>query len=121
MNANQIAAENEHVARFIKANPNWRKRVSYEARYIHYDYESDILFVRFGNPSFVIMTYMDHDDDEFQWGFEESNLQIVAIEVMPFRKRYASRYPKLQAAYDAMRRDWARATGKSTFRLRQTT
>ena len=106
MNANQIAAEEEHVASFIKANTNWRKRVSHEARYLHYDYESDIFFLRFGNPYFVIMTYMDHDDDEFEWGFEESNLQIAAIQIMPLRKSYALRYPKLQAAYDAMCRDW---------------
>ena len=106
MNANQIAAEKEHVASFIKANPNWRKRVSREARYIHYDYESDILFLRFGKPTFMVMTYMDHDDDEFEWGFEDDTLQIVAIHVMPFRKRYAPRYPRLEAAYDAMCHDW---------------
>ena len=106
MNANQVETEKEHIASFIKANPDWRKRVSHETRYIHYDYESDILFLRFGNPNFVVMTYMDHDDDEFEWGFEDDTLQIVAIHVMPFRKRFALRYPKLEAAYDAMRRDW---------------
>ena len=106
MNADQIAAEKEHVASFIKANPNWRKRVSHETRRIHYDYESDILFLRFGKPHFVIMTYMDDDDDEFEWGFEEESLQIAAIHVMPFRKYYAPRYPKLQAAYNAVCRDW---------------
>lgn len=106
MNANQIAAEEEHIRSFIKANPDWRKRVSHETRRIHYDYESDILFLRFGKPHFVVMTYMNHDDDEFEWGFEYSNLEIAAIQVMPFRKCYVPRYPKLQAAYDAMCRDW---------------
>lgn len=106
MNANQGEAEKEHIRSFIKANPDWRKRVSHEARYIHCDYESDILFLRFGNPNFVVMTYMDHDDDEFEWGFEDDTLQIVAIHLMPFLKRFAPRYPKLQAAYDAMRRYW---------------
>ena len=106
MNVNQIEYEKEHTASFIKANPDWRKRVSHESRYIHYDYESDILLLRFGNPSLVVMTYMDHDDDEFEWGYEDSNLQIVAIQIMPFRKGYAPRYPKLQAAYNAVCRDW---------------
>ena len=106
MNEKQVAAEKEHIASFIKANPDWRKRVSHETRRIHYDYESDILYVKFGSPSFVIMTYMDHDDDEFEWGYEDGTSQIAAIHIMPFRKRYAPRYPKLQAAYDAMCRDW---------------
>ena len=106
MNENQIESEKEHIASFIRANPDWRERLHNETRYVHYDYESDILFLRFGNPNFVVMTYMDHDDDEFEWGFEDDTLQIVAIHVMPFRKRFAPRYPKLQAAYDGMRRDW---------------
>ena len=106
MNAKQIAAEKEHIRSFIEANSDWRKQVSQEARYIHYDYESDILFLRFGKPIFVIMTYMDHDDDEFEWGFEDETLQIVAVQIMPLRKRYATRYPTLQAAYNAMCRDW---------------
>ena len=106
MNANQVAIEKEHVTSFIKANANWRKQVSHEARHIHYDYESDILFLRFGNPYFVVMTYLDHDDREFEWGYEDETLEIVAIHIMPFRHYYAPRYPRLQAAYDAMCRDW---------------
>ena len=106
MNVSQVNYEKEHIANFIKANLNWRSRLRVESRYLHYDYESDIFFMRFGNPSFVIMTYMDHDDDEFEWGYEEGNLHIVAIHLMPFRKGYVPRYPKLQAAYNAVCRDW---------------
>ena len=114
MNENQIESEKEHIASFIRANPDWRERLRNETRYVHYDYESDILFLRFGNPNFVVMTYMDHDDDEFEWGFEDDTLQIVAIHVMPFRKRFAPRYPNLQAAYDAVCRDW----GASDWKIR---
>lgn len=106
MNINDIASHEDFVHHFCKANPGWRGRLCKENRRIHYDYESDILYVRFGNPGFVFMTYMDHDDDEFEWGVEDGSLHIVAIHVMPFRKRYAPRYPKLQTAYEAMCRDW---------------
>ncbi len=106
MNASQIEYEKEYVAKFIKANPGWRERLRHESRRLFYDYESNIIYLKFGNPSVVIMTYMDDDDDEFEWGFEEESLQIAAIHIMPFRQYYAPRYPKLQAAYDAMCRDW---------------
>ena len=106
MNVSQIEYEKEHIAKFIKANPGWRERLRHEPRRLFYDYESNIIYLRFGNPSVVIMTYMDYDDDEFEWGFEEESLQIAAIHIMPFRRYYLSRYPKLQAAYDAMCRDW---------------
>ena len=106
MNANRIEYEKEHIASFIKANPGWRERLLHEPRRLFYDYESNIIYLRFGNPGVVIMTYMDDDDDEFEWGYEEESLQIVAIHIMPFRQYYAPRYPNLQAAYDAMCRDW---------------
>lgn len=112
MNVSQIEYEKEHVANFIKANPGWRERLRHEPRRLFYDYESNIIYLRFGNPSVVIMTYMDDDDDEFEWGFEEESLQIAAIHIMPFRRYYASRYPKLQAAYDAMCRDWGEGDWK---------
>ena len=106
MNASQIEYEKEQIAKFIRVNGGWRERLRHEPRCLFYDYESNIIYLRFGNPSVVIMTYMDNDDDEFEWGFEEESLQIAAIHIMPFRKYYAPRYPKLQAAYDAMCRDW---------------
>ena len=105
MNVNQIEVEAEFVASFIKANPDWRGRLYNEPRRIHYDYESDILYLRFGNPGFVFMTYMDHDDAEFEWGVEDGSLHIVAFHIMPFRQDYAPRYPKLQAAYESLCRE----------------
>ena len=106
MNMKQFEYEAARIVGFIKANPDWRKQDRNETRYIHYDYESDIPFLRFGNPNFVVMTYMDHDDDEFDLGFEDDSLRMVAIHVMPFRKSYGLRYPKQQAAYDGLCRDW---------------
>ena len=103
---NDIATHEEFVLHFMKANPDWRDRLRREARYLHYDYESDIFFLRFGNPGFVFMTYMDHDDAEFEWGVEDDTLYIVAIHLMPFRKGYVARYPRVQAAFEAMCRDW---------------
>ena len=105
MNAQELMTDEEFDNCFIKANPDWRKRLSHESRYVHYDYESNILFLRFGSPEFVVMTYMDHDDAEFEWGYEYETLEIVAIQIMPFRRYYAPRYPKLQAAYEALCRE----------------
>ncbi len=102
----QVNYEKKHIANFINANLDWKSRLRLESRYVHYDYASDILFMRFGKPSFVIMTYMDHDDDEFEWGYDEGNLHIVAIHLMPFRNAYVPRYPKLRDAYASMCRDW---------------
>ena len=46
------------------------------------------------------MHWLDTDDDGFEWIVEYDSLLIVGVEIMPFRKYYAPRYPKLQAAYD---------------------
>ena len=105
MNVNDIQTEEEFIACFVKANPDWRDRLHKETRRIHYDYDSDILYLKFGNPGFVFMTYMDHDDTEFEWGVEDGSLHIVAFHIMPFRKGFAPRYPKLQVAYDALFRE----------------
>jgi hypothetical protein len=105
MNAQETMTDEEFDASFIKANPDWRKRLNNEPKCLFYDYESNIIYLRFGNPDFVVMTYMDHDDAEFEWGYEYETLQIVAIHIMPFRRFYAPRYPKLQAAYEALCRD----------------
>lgn len=106
MNVNQVENDEEHITSFINANHGWRERLRFEPRLLFYDYESNILYLRFGNPSVVIMTYTDEDDDEFEWGYEEETLRIAAIHIMPFRQYYAPRYPRLQAAYEAMCRDW---------------
>jgi hypothetical protein len=106
MNLNEVAAEEELNESFIKANPDWKTRLQKETRYIHYDYESNIIHLKFGSPGFTIMHWLHTDDDEFQWIVEDETLHIVGVEIMPFRQYYAPRYPKLQAAYDALCRDW---------------
>lgn len=106
MNVNEIATEEELNQCFINANPYWRTQLRKEPRRIHYDYESDILQLKFGSPGFIILHWLDTDDDEFHWVVEDENLHIVGVEIFHFRKRFAPRYPELQAAYDAMRRDW---------------
>jgi len=106
MNVNEIASEEELNQCFIKVNPDWRNRLRKEPRRIHYDYESDILQLKFGSPGFIILHWLDSDDDEFHWVVEDESLYIVGVEIFYFRQDYAPRYPKLQAAYDAMCRDW---------------
>ena len=105
MNVDQAEFEKEHIASFIKVNHDWRKRLRQEPRRLFYDYESNIIYLKFGNPDFVVMTYLDQDDREFEWGYEDESLEIVAVHIMPFRKYYAPRYPKLQAAYEALCRE----------------
>lgn len=106
MNVNEIASEEESNQCFIKANPDWRNRLRKEPRRIHYDYESDILQLKFRSPGFIILHWLDSDDDEFHWVVEDESLCIVGVEIFYFRQDYAPRYPKLRAAYDAMCRDW---------------
>lgn len=105
MNSQEIMTDEEFDAGFTKANQDWQKRLHNQPKRLFYDYESNIIYLRFGNPDFVVMTYMDHDDAEFEWGYEYETLEIVAIHIMPFRRYYASRYPKLQAAYEALCRE----------------
>jgi hypothetical protein len=105
MNVNEISSEAELNECFIKANPDWRNRLRKEARRIHYDYGSDILQLKFGNPGFIFLHWLDTDDEEFQWVTEDEGLHIMGVEIMPFRKGFAPRYPKLQAAYDALCRE----------------
>ena len=102
MKANQAKIEEELSACFIRANPDWRDRLREETRHIHYDYESDILFLKFGSPGFVFMTWLDSDDEGFEWAVEDETLHIVGIHIMDFRQYYAPRYPRLQAAYNEM-------------------
>ena len=102
MTSQEIMTDQEFDAGFIKANQDWRKRLRNQPKRLFYDYESNIIYLRFGNPDFVVMTNMDHDDAEFEWGYEHETLEIVAVHIMPFRQHYAPRYPKLQVAYDAL-------------------
>ena len=105
MNANDIASEEELNQCFIKANPNWRTRLFEEPRRIHYDYESDIIQLKLGSPGFIILHWLDTDDDGFHWVVEDDSLHIVGVEIFYFRRKYAPRYPRLQAAYEALCRD----------------
>ncbi len=105
MDVADIETHPEFVHHFCQANPDWKDRLRNETRRIHYDYDSDILSLKFGNPGFVFMTYMDSDDSEFEWGVEDGSLHIAAIHIMPFRKEFAPRHPKLQAAYNALCRE----------------
>ena len=106
MNLNEIATEDELNECFIKANTDWKTRLRKEPRYIHYDYKSNIIHLKFGRSGFTIHHWLDTDDDEFQWIVEDETLHIVGVEIMPFRQYYAPRYPKLKAAYDVMCREW---------------
>ncbi len=106
MSPHETFTDEEFDRCLLKANTDWRKRLCKESRRIHYDYESDILHLKFGTSGFTILHWLDTDEDGFEWVVEYDSLHIVGVEVMPFRKRYAPRYPDLQAAYDAMCRDW---------------
>ncbi len=90
----------------LKANAAWKNRLSKETRRIHYDHESDIIQLKFGNPGFIILHCLNNDPDGFEWVVEDDSLHIVGIEIFYFRGKYVPRHPKLQAAYDAMCRDW---------------
>lgn len=91
---------------FFEANIDWRNRLCHESRRIHYDYDSDIIQLRFGRPGFSILNEPYDDDGDFSWVVEYECLNVVGVEIFNFRHNYAPRYPKLQAAYDAMCRDW---------------
>ena len=106
MISHETLTDEEFDRCLLKANTDWRKRLYKESRRIHYDYESDILHLKFSRPGVTILHWLDGDDEEFEWVVEDDNLHIVGVEIFYFRKRYAPRYPKLQAAYDAMCRDW---------------
>ncbi len=100
MNKSNALADEEFAECFFKANTDWRDRLGNESRCIHYDYDSDILQLKFGTPVFIILHKMDADDEEFEWVVEDDSLQIVGVEIFDFRQDYAPRYPSLQAAYE---------------------
>ena len=112
MKETEMLTDEEFDNCLLRANKDWRLRLSKEPRYIHYDYESNILHLRFGRPGFTILHWLDTDDDGFEWIVEYDSLYIVGVEIMPFRQSYAPRYPKLQAAYDAMCHDWGEGDWK---------
>ena len=102
----QTLTDEEFDQYLLKVNADWRNRLSKESRRVHYDYESDIIQLKFGNPGFDILHRLDNDPDGFEWVVEDDSLHIVGVEIFYFRQDYVPRYPKLQAAYDAMCRDW---------------
>ena len=102
----QTLTDEEFDQYLLKANADWKNRLCRESRRIHYDYESDILQLKFGNPGFIVLHCLDNDPDGFEWVVEDDSLHIVGVEIFYFRQDYAPRYPKLQAAYDAVCRDW---------------
>ena len=102
----QTLTDEEFDQYLLKVNADWRNRLSKESRRIHYDYESDIIQLKFGNPGFDILHCLDNDPDGFEWVVEDDSLHIVGVEIFYFRQDYAPRYPKLQTAYEAMCRDW---------------
>ena len=97
---------------FFEANIDWRNRLCHETRRIHYDYDSDIIQLKFGKPGFCILNEPYDDDGDFSWVVEYECLNIVGVEIFNFRHYYAPRYPKLQAAYEAMCRDWGEGDWK---------
>lgn len=106
MISHETLTDEEFDRCLLKANTDWRKRLYKESRILHYDYESDILHLKFGSPGLTILHWLDTDEAGFEWVVEYDSLHIVGVEIMPFRKRYAPRYPNLQAAYDEMCREW---------------
>lgn len=102
----QTLTDKEFDQYLLKVNADWKNRLCQESRRIHYDYESDILQLKFGSPGFIILHCLDSDPEGFEWVVEDDTLHIVGVEIFYFRKDYAPRCPKLQAAYDAMCRDW---------------
>ena len=101
----QALTDEEFDQYLLKANADWKDRLCRESRRIHYDYESDIIQLKFGNPGFIILHCLDNDPDGFEWVVEDDSLYIVGVEIFYFRRKYAPRYPKLQAAYEALCRD----------------
>ena len=101
----QFLTDEEFDQCLLDANKDWKIRISREPRRIHYDYESDILQLKFGKPGFAILHCLDGDPDGFEWVVEDESLHIVGVEIFYFRKDYAPRYPELQAAYEALCRD----------------
>ena len=106
MRVDETLADEKFDNCLLKANTDWRNRLRKETVCIHYDYESDILQLKFGSPGLIILHQMDGDDEEFEWVVEDESLHIVGLEIFYFRQDYAPRYPKLQVVYDAMCRDW---------------
>ena len=102
----QTLTDGEFDQYLLKANADWKNRLCKETRRIHYDYESDIIQLKFGNPGFIILHCLDNDPNGFEWVVEDDSLHIVGVEIFYFRRKYAPCYPKLQAAYNAMCRDW---------------
>lgn len=102
----QNLTDEEFDRHLIKANADWKDRIRQEPGRILYDYESDILQLKFGKPGFAILHCLDGDPDGFEWVVEDDSLHIVGVEIFYFRQDYARRYPKLQAAYETLCRDW---------------
>ena len=101
----QNLTDEEFDRHLFKANADWKDRIRQEPGRILYDYESDILQLKFGKPGFTILHCLDGDPDGFEWVVEDDSLEIVGVEIFYFRQDYAPRYPKLQAAYDALCQD----------------
>lgn len=101
----QFLTDEEFDRCFLDVNADWRIRLRQEPSRLLYDYESDILQLKFGSPSFIILHHLDNEPDGFEWVVEDDSLHIVGVEIFYFRKKYAPRYPKLQAAYDALCRE----------------
>ena len=109
MSDTQTFTDEEFDHHLLKANTDWKDRIRQEPRRLHYDFESDILQLKFGVPGFIILHCLNNDPDGFEWVVEDDSLRIVGVEIFYFRKDYAPRYPGLQAAYEALCRD--RGTG----------
>ena len=102
----QTLTDEEFDRYFLKANADWKNRILEDPRRIHYDYESDIIQLKFGKPGFIILHCLANDPDGFEWVVEDDSLHIVGVEIMYFRQNYAPRYPELQTAYASMCREW---------------
>ena len=50
MKETEMLTDEEFDNCLLKVNKDWRIRLSKDPRYIHYDYESNILHLRFGRP-----------------------------------------------------------------------
>ena len=74
---------------FFEANFDWRNRLCHETRRIHYDYDSDIIQLKFGKPGFSILNEPYDDDGDFSWVVEYECLNIVGVEIFNFRHYYA--------------------------------
>ncbi len=101
----QNLSDEEFDEHLLKANAYWKDRIRQEPGRILYDYESDILQLKFGKPGLTILHCLDNDPDGFEWVVEDDTLRIVGVEIFYFRQDYAPRYLRLQAAYEALCRD----------------